>query len=133
MKVAIVCAGPVTYPTCVLVSGDLTRWIDGLLLQIEECTVNFNAKISSLSQSSIASQSSKSSTSSFSAALSLPGFSISTSATSTFSNQVTAANSNTEQRAFSISVYVKSVQDALPNGVTKILSILEDAIRMESK
>ena len=54
-----------------------------------------------------------------------------TSCTTSFSTQTTAKNSNTEQRTFSMRVFVKAVQDDIPSGMSRVLNALEEAILVE--
>ena len=92
--------------------------------QIEECTIEFNAKISS-----VTSQDSSSLTKygvSVEAKGSFFGSSIGIKAS--YSSEKSQKNSNTENREFSMRVFVKAVQDDMPTGMRKILDILEQAI-----
>ena len=50
-----------------------------------------------------------------------------------FSHQQTQKNSNTEQREYSMRVYVQAVQDDMPAGMKKILDVLEQAILITLK
>lgn len=93
-------------------------------LRVQEVTVNFNAKISSVTSASTTSNTTSSVVGSLSAHVG--GFSASM--TASYSNQVSEANSNTEQREFSMSIYVHASQAELPAGTAKLLSILEEAI-----
>jgi Protein of unknown function (DUF2589) len=96
-------------------------------VQISEMTITFNAKINSVTSSSTVSSSQFSTSSSSSS-----GFCFfvcrSSSFTSSYSSQQTNRNSNKEEREFSLSVFVRAVQDDMPSGMEKILDILEEAI-----
>ena len=98
--------------------------------QVEECTIEFNAKISSTSiqENVVKTQKEESSSKD-----SISGFIWFTNTTTktTIATQTTAKNSNTEQRAFSMRVMVKAVQDDVPSGMQKILNALGDAIQVE--
>ena len=52
---------------------------------------------------------------------------------SSFSHQMTSKNSNTEQREYSMRVYVRAVQDDMPAGMRRILDVLEQAILITLK
>ena len=93
-------------------------------LQVDEVTVNFNAKISSVTQSNSTAASSMSTEGSASASFG----GINTHLQASYSNQQTEQDRNTEQREFSMAIYVKAVQDAMPAGMQKIMSVLEDAV-----
>ena len=45
-----------------------------------------------------------------------------------FANKKTSANSNTENREFSLTINVHAVQDAMPAGMAKVLAIFEECI-----
>jgi hypothetical protein len=92
--------------------------------QIEECTIDFNAKITSVTKSSsdIAMQQSLTTSAS-------GGFIFgSASMTASFSAQQRFKNSNEENREFSMHVYVRAKQTEMPAGMAKILGVLEEAI-----
>ena len=93
-------------------------------LQVAECTVEFNAKLSSVT----ASESSNMRSSSTTRTESLGFWFVSMSSTSSYSNKVTEKNSNKEERMFSITVRVNAKQDDMPNGMKKILDMLEAAM-----
>ncbi len=87
-------------------------------------TVEFNAKISSMTQT-------QTNTALSQGANYNAGYNVwiwSASYSSSFSNQVTAKNSNDEKREFSLSVEVKASQDDMPGGMKRVLDILEEAI-----
>lgn len=87
--------------------------------------MNFNAKINSVTSSSTDISSLTKQQSSVSGGF---GSLFSASMSASYSNQLTVANSNTEQREFSMSIYVRAVQDTMPQGMQRILSVLEEAI-----
>ena len=98
-----------------------------LQCQVKECTVEFNSKLSSMKATSTESSSTYSETRSKSA-----GWFSSSSFTSSFSSQRSDKNSNQESRSFSMSVFVKAVQDDMPTGLRKILEILDQAVLIEN-
>ena len=92
--------------------------------QIDEVTVEFNAKINSVTTSeSTALQEAKVDASASGAAF---GFQFSVSAS--YSNQKTEKKSNNEQREFSMKVFVKASQSGMPAGMSRVMSMLESAI-----
>ena len=101
-------------------------------VQISEMTITFNAKINSVTTASTV-QASQFSTSSSSSS----GFCFfvckSSSFTSSYSSQETKKSSSKEEREFSLSVFVRAVQDDMPSGMEKILDILEEAIYVASQ
>ena len=91
--------------------------------------VEFNAKISSVTQ-----QESASSTSiGVQLDVAAEFKSVKVGLKASFSHQQTSKNSNTEQREYSMRVYVKAVQDDMPAGMKKILDVLEQAILITLK
>ena len=99
------------------------------LLQIQECTITFNAKISSVANS----ENALDVTAGGSLTASGGYGAFSASLTASFSVQKTEKNSNSEQREFSMQVYVRAVQDEMPAGMAKLLGVLEDAILVKNK
>lgn len=96
-------------------------------LQIDECIIEFNAKISSVtrSETAIASQYSQSTTRSMNFLF------YSSSMTSSYSSQKAEKRSSKENREYSMKVRVKAVQDDMPAGTAKMLGVLESVIRIE--
>ena len=92
--------------------------------QVAACEIEFNAKISSVTASETSSDTKIGVDASVSA--SFMGFSASVK--TSYSSQKTEKNSNSEQREFSMRVFVKAVQEEIPAGLKKILDILEQAI-----
>lgn len=93
--------------------------------QIQECNLDFNAKVQSMqktSSESIAKKAGSSSSSSNSIFFGGSSFS------SSFSNQKTDKSSNEEKREFSIRITVKAIQDDMPTGMRRILDVLEQSI-----
>ncbi len=45
------------------------------------------------------------------------------------STKTTASTTSTQKREYSMDIHVRAVQDAMPAGLSKILDILEDAIK----
>ena len=97
--------------------------------QIDEVTVDFNAKISSITTSE---NTSKSDTKIDSAVSGSP-FGQSFSVKSSYSNQKTEKNTNSEQREFSMHVFVRASQAGMPAGMARILNVLEESIMQNSR
>lgn len=94
-------------------------------LRVASCTIDFNAKISSVKKSSINSDTSLSATVSGSYGSKL--FS-SVSFEASVSSKISTKYSNEEQREFSMAIHIEAVQDEMPAGMAKMLSLLEEAI-----
>ncbi len=86
------------------------------MTQIEEATVEFNAKISSVTKA----ETSQSFTAKFE-----NGGSFRT----TFASQRQATNTNTEKRDYSMRILVKARQASVPEGLQRVMDILQEAIR----
>jgi hypothetical protein len=95
--------------------------------QVDECVIEFNAKISSVtkSETALASQYSRSTTTS------LNFLFYSSSMTSSYSSQQSQKRKSKETREYSMKVRVKAVQDEMPAGTAKMLNVLETVIRIE--
>ncbi len=98
-------------------------------MQIQLAEVEFNAKISSVTQQ----ESSRDMKIGVELEASGGFGAFSASLKASFSHQQTSKNSNTEQREYSMRVYVKAVQDDMPAGMKKILDVLEQAIMITLK
>lgn len=94
-------------------------------IRVEETTIDFNAKINSVQESTTATSHD------FSADMSAKAgwgpFSVKLKASYSFKKQ-TSASSKTE-RTYSMAVHVRAVQDELPAGTDRLLSILESNIQ----
>jgi hypothetical protein len=96
-------------------------------VQIEECTIEFNAKLTSVSQTAVNLAVGLSANASGSG--NVKGFEASM--TAAFSTQFSFGMNKTENREFSMKIEVKAKQDEMPSGLSRILSILEDASMLE--
>ena len=97
--------------------------------QIKQCTIEFNAKINSVTASESTSMTSN-------AGSSGGGFNFwfaASSSRSSYSNQKTEKNSNKEEREFSMRIVIKAKQDEMPVGLKKVLDMLEEAIMIETR
>ncbi len=92
--------------------------------QITEATVEFNAKINSVTSS----ESSYSATTSREVGVS-GGWFVSVNYKSSFSSTTQSKNSNVETREYSMRIFVKARQAPIPEGLKKILDILAEAIK----
>jgi hypothetical protein len=93
-------------------------------IRIEETTISFNAKINSVQESTT------SSSKSLNASLSAKGGwgPVSVKVSASFSSKSAKSSSSKIERTYSLSVNVRAVQDELPAGTEKLLSILENSI-----
>ncbi len=98
-----------------------------LCLQVASCEIEFNAKISSVTTSELTTDTKVGVEASVGFGGPM-GIGFSASMKTSVSHQRTEKNSNTEQREFSMRVFVKAVQEDIPTGLKKILDILETAI-----
>ena len=94
-------------------------------LQIEECVVEFNAKINSVTSAETSSSSSVSVEASVGVNVGI----VSASVKASYSSQSQARNSNTETREYSMRVLVRARQAPMPEGLKRIMDILAEAIK----
>jgi hypothetical protein len=96
-------------------------------IRIEEATIDFNAKITSMTSNSdvLTKKSSKGGKGGTGRFFSYFG-SVSMKASS--STQRVSRNGSSENKTFTMAVHVRAVQDEMPAGMEKLLSILEDAV-----
>ena len=100
-------------------------------LRVEEVTIDFNAKINSMTSYEYTKASGYDTASSTSGSGGFLFGKVSASfkcSTSTKSNSKSAGQ---VERTYSLAVHVRAVQDELPGGMEKVLGILEDAIRAQ--
>lgn len=94
-------------------------------IRVEETTIDFNAKISSVQESSTASSddlkgelSATAGWGPFSAELKV-----------SYSHQQSTSEGSKVERTYSMAIHVKAVQDELPAGTDRLLSMLESSIK----
>jgi len=94
-------------------------------IRVEETTIDFNAKINSVQESTSASSSS------LSASLSVKGGwgPVSASLKASYSNKKSSSSTSKTERTYSLSIHVRAVQDELPAGTERLLGILENSIQ----
>lgn len=94
-------------------------------IRVEEVTIDFNAKINSVTESSTASSSD------LSLSLGVKGGwgPVSAELKCSYSNKKSSSSSERIERTYSLVIHVKAVQDELPAGTEKLLSILENNIK----
>jgi hypothetical protein len=96
---------------------------------VHESTIEFNAKLTSVSQTSV--------DLSIGAEAGLGGGgdvkAVSCEISASFSSQLSVSNSGTEEREFTMKIFVKAVQDDMPAGLSRVLSMLESAIGVRRK
>lgn len=91
-------------------------------LRVEETTIDFNAKINSITR-----QSEKTKIGS-KTKVRYGGLFNPVKVNTSFSFQKQSSSGTTVNRTYSLSIHVRAVQDEMPGGMEKILGILEDAI-----
>ncbi len=94
-------------------------------LQIEECVVEFNAKINSVTSA----ESSKDETIGVEAEIGGSYGPVTASVKASYSSQSQARNSNTETREYSMHILVRARQAPVPEGLKRIMDILAEAIK----
>jgi Protein of unknown function (DUF2589) len=94
-------------------------------MQIAECTIEFNAKLTSVKTTAV----------NFAAGLEVRGDAkaegVEVDISASFSTQVSRNSTDREQREFSMTIVVQAEQGDIPAGLARVLSILEDASRLE--
>lgn len=94
-------------------------------IRVEEVTIDFNAKINSVSESTTASSTD------LSASLAAKGGwgPVSAELKCSYSNKKSTSATEKTERTYSLVIHVRAVQDELPAGLEKLLGILEDSIK----
>jgi len=94
-------------------------------IRVEETTIDFNAKINSVAESTT------SSSSELNASLSVKGGwgPVSAELKCSYSTKKTASATSKIERTYSLAIHVRAVQDELPAGTERLLGILENSIQ----
>jgi len=94
-------------------------------IRVEETTINFNAKINSVQESTTASSKE------LSASLSVKGGwgPVSAEIKASYSSKKSTSSSSKIERTYSLAINVRAVQDELPAGTERLLGILENNIQ----
>lgn len=94
-------------------------------IRVEEVTIDFNAKINSVSESTTTSSSE------LNASLAVKGGwgPVSAELKCSYSNKKSASATEKTERTYSLNIHVRAVQDELPAGLEKLLNILENNIQ----
>ena len=94
-------------------------------IRVEETTIDFNAKINSVVESTT------SSSSDLSASLSAKaGWGpVSAQLKCSYSTKKTSTSGSKTERTYSLAIHIRAVQDELPAGMERLLGILEDNIK----
>lgn len=106
-------------------------WRARVRTQIEEVSILFNAKISSVTTAESSASSASSSGYGGSYGWGYWGGNVGVSYSGNYASKSQSANSNEEKREFSIEVEVSAKQASIPEGLSRLLQILADAIRAE--
>lgn len=94
-------------------------------IRVEEVTIDFNAKINSVVESTTTSSSE------LSASLAVKGGwgPVSAELKCSYSNKKSTSATDKTERTYSLIIHVRAVQDELPAGMEKLLGVLENSIR----
>lgn len=94
-------------------------------IRVEETTIDFNAKINSVTESTTTNSSD------LSASLAVKGGwgPVSAELKCSYSNKKSSSSGSKTERTYSLQIHVRAVQDELPAGMEKLLAILEDNIK----
>lgn len=94
-------------------------------IRVEEVTVDFNAKINSVVESTTASSSE------LAASLAVKGGwgPVSAELKCSYSSKKSSSATDKTERTYSLTIHVRAVQDELPAGMEKLLGILENSIK----
>jgi len=93
-------------------------------IRVEETTIDFNAKINSVQESTTTSSSALSATLGVKAGWGPVSVNLKTS----YSSKKSRSSSSKTERTYSLQIHVRAVQDELPAGTERVLGILENAI-----
>ncbi len=94
-------------------------------IRVEEVTIDFNAKINSVTESTTASSSE------LGVSLGVKGGwgPVSAELKCSYSNKKSSSSTEKIERTYSLNIHVRAVQDELPAGLEKLLSVLENNIQ----
>lgn len=94
-------------------------------IRVEEVTIDFNAKINSVAESTT------SSSAELNASLAVKGGwgPVSAELKCSYSNKKSTSSTDKTERTYSLTIHVSAVQDELPAGMEKLLAILENSIK----
>jgi hypothetical protein len=94
-------------------------------IRVEETTIDFNAKINSVTESTTASSTE------LNASLAVKGGwgPVSAELKCSFSNKKSTSATDKTERTYSLAIHVRAVQDELPAGMEKLLGVLENNIK----
>lgn len=94
-------------------------------IRVEEVTIDFNAKINSVTETTTASSSE------LNASLAVKGGwgPVSAELKCSYSNKKSTSTTDKVERTYSLVIHVRALQDELPAGMEKLLGILEDSIK----
>lgn len=119
-------AGTITVtPTKFNLSVPILTMLPIPYIRVEEVTIDFNAKINSVVESTT------SSSSDLSATLSAKGGwgPVSAELKCSYSNKKSSSSTDKTERTYSLIIHVRAVQDELPAGLEKLLGVLENSIQ----
>jgi hypothetical protein len=115
----------ITTPTPFNLTVPILTMLPIPFIRVEEVTIDFNAKINSVVESTTASSSD------LNVSLGVKGGwgPVSAELKCSYSNKKSTSSTDKTERTYSLIIHVRAVQDELPAGMEKLLSILENSIK----
>jgi hypothetical protein len=112
-------------PTPFRLSVPILTMLPVPFIRVEEVTIDFNAKINSVAESTTTSSSE------LNASLAVKGGwgPVSAELKCSYSNKKSSSATDKTERTYSLTIHVRAVQDELPAGLEKLLGILENSIK----
>jgi len=123
-------AGAITItPTPFKMSVPILTMLPIPFIRVEEVTIDFNAKINSVAESTT------SSSKELNASLAVKGGwgPVSAQLKCSYSNKKSTSSTDKTERTYSLVIHVRAVQDELPAGLEKLLGVLENNIQEVKK
>lgn len=112
-------------PTTMKLTVPILTMLPIPFIRVEETTIDFNAKINSVVESTTASSSE------LNASLGVKGGwgPVSAELKCSYSNKKSTSATDKTERTYSLIIHVRAVQDELPAGMEKLLGVLENSIK----
>jgi len=120
---------PTPTPTPMVLTVPILTMLPIPFIRVEEVTIDFNAKINSVVESTTASSSE------LNASLAVKGGwgPVSAELKCSYSTKKSSSATEKTERTYSLAIHVRAVQDELPAGMEKLLGILENSITETKK
>lgn len=115
---------PIPTPTTMKLTVPILTMLPIPFIRVEETTIDFNAKINSVVESTTASSSE------LNTSLGVKGGwgPVSAELKCSYSNKKSTSSTAKTERTYSLIIHVRAVQDELPAGMEKLLGVLENSI-----